>query len=288
MSSDRSSKQRPQDVTLPPISQILDTIPSRPASSSDLSLPPLRVGHDQGFQEGSQQSGHRSSRAYVTSPFNNPSGVLDLQDPRMKRPRYDQSAPGGSSYPPVNRAASYSTPSPVASRYQPSGMTMPASSPVIRTERVENRYSGAPSLSYGPSPYSYVPPPQQHAQSSSYYAASSGSSRPPAMEDSRVEQRSPGYTPVAMAGQGSRPEEGPSKANKYECRYCGKGFLRPSALKIHIISHTGDKDFVCPEENCGRRFGVRSNMLRHIRLVHQNNHSHSSGEELSKDDEWSD
>ncbi|KAJ3936978.1 MAG: hypothetical protein NXY57DRAFT_983219 [Lentinula lateritia] len=187
----------------------------------------------------------------------------------MKRPRYDQSAPGGSSYPPVNRAASYSTPSPVAARYQPSGLTMP-------------------SLSYGPSPYSYAPPPQQHAQSSSYYAASSGSSRPPAVEDSRVEQRSLGYTPVATAGQGSRPEEGPSKANKYECRYCGKGFLRPSALKIHIISHTGDKDFVCPEENCGRRFGVRSNMLRHIRLVHQNNHSHSSGEELSKDDEWSD
>ncbi|KAJ3763570.1 hypothetical protein EV360DRAFT_2312, partial [Lentinula raphanica] len=68
---------------------------------------------------------------------------------------------------------------------------------------------------------------------------------------------------------GQRPhasDESQSKTNKYECRYCGKGFLRPSALKIHIISHTGDKAFICPEEGCRRAFSVKSNMRRHVRI----------------------
>lgn len=43
-------------------------------------------------------------------------------------------------------------------------------------------------------------------------------------------------------------------------------------------------DFACPEEGCERRFGVRSNMLRHVRLVHRHL-KHSSGEQLTQD-EW--
>ncbi|KAJ3983460.1 hypothetical protein F5890DRAFT_193639 [Lentinula detonsa] len=70
----------------------------------------------------------------------------------------------------------------------------------------------------------------------------------------------------------------------YVCEYCGKAFLRPSALKTHVISHTGDQDFACTEDGCSRRFGVRSNMLRHVRLVHRNLR-YSSGEQLSQD-EW--
>ncbi|KAF9071657.1 hypothetical protein BDP27DRAFT_1175151, partial [Rhodocollybia butyracea] len=57
-----------------------------------------------------------------------------------------------------------------------------------------------------------------------------------------------------------------SKAPKYECSYCGKGFLRPSALKIHLTTHTGEKPYVCPEEGCHRSFSVRSNMRRHVRI----------------------
>ncbi|KAF9010493.1 hypothetical protein BDQ17DRAFT_1187279, partial [Cyathus striatus] len=53
---------------------------------------------------------------------------------------------------------------------------------------------------------------------------------------------------------------------KYECSYCGKGFTRPSSLKIHLNSHTGEKPFVCPVENCGRSFSVLSNMRRHARV----------------------
>ncbi|KAJ7111876.1 kinase-like domain-containing protein [Mycena epipterygia] len=54
--------------------------------------------------------------------------------------------------------------------------------------------------------------------------------------------------------------------SKYECSYCGKGFSRPSSLKIHLNSHTGEKPFICPFEGCGRGFTVLINMRRHSRV----------------------
>ncbi|KAF8070657.1 hypothetical protein FPV67DRAFT_1034996 [Lyophyllum atratum] len=85
-------------------------------------------------------------------------------------------------------------------------------------------------------------------------------------------------TPVARYGgtvsRGIPPHswEAPKDINsgpalsKYECGYCGKGFNRPSSLKIHLNSHTGAKPFVCPVESCGRSFSVLSNMRRHARV----------------------
>lgn len=61
--------------------------------------------------------------------------------------------------------------------------------------------------------------------------------------------------------------------NKYQCPYCQKGFSRPSSLRIHTYSHTGEKPFTCPEPNCDRAFSVQSNMRRHIR-VHKLNGKH--------------
>ncbi|KAI9030049.1 hypothetical protein CLU79DRAFT_421700 [Phycomyces nitens] len=56
------------------------------------------------------------------------------------------------------------------------------------------------------------------------------------------------------------------QAGRYVCMFCGKKFSRPSSLRIHTYSHTGEKPFVCTEENCGRRFSVQSNMRRHMRV----------------------
>ncbi|KAI8336508.1 hypothetical protein BC941DRAFT_397396 [Chlamydoabsidia padenii] len=53
---------------------------------------------------------------------------------------------------------------------------------------------------------------------------------------------------------------------RYLCPYCHKRFSRPSSLRIHTYSHTGEKPFVCPEHGCGRRFSVQSNQRRHLRV----------------------
>lgn len=70
---------------------------------------------------------------------------------------------------------------------------------------------------------------------------------------------------------------------KYECTYCGKGFTRPSSLKIHLNSHTGEKPFVCTFEGCGRSFSVLSNMRRHARVHAEasGRQNEASGDELS-------
>ncbi|EKM54479.1 uncharacterized protein PHACADRAFT_73403, partial [Phanerochaete carnosa HHB-10118-sp] len=57
-----------------------------------------------------------------------------------------------------------------------------------------------------------------------------------------------------------------SASGRYECMWCGKGFTRPSSLRIHMNTHTGERPYVCPFEGCGRSFSVQSNMRRHARV----------------------
>ncbi|KAL1405392.1 hypothetical protein Q8F55_009023 [Vanrija albida] len=67
----------------------------------------------------------------------------------------------------------------------------------------------------------------------------------------------------------SKPSSGgPSSGPKYACQYCAKTFSRPSSLRIHTYSHTGERPFVCKEPSCRRRFSVQSNLKRHAK-VHQ-------------------
>ena len=65
-----------------------------------------------------------------------------------------------------------------------------------------------------------------------------------------------------------------SPSERYMCHECQKSFSRPSSLRIHTFSHTGEKPFVCPEPGCTKRFSVRSNMRRHMK-VHQEQQSAS-------------
>lgn len=60
----------------------------------------------------------------------------------------------------------------------------------------------------------------------------------------------------------------PQSQDRYICTTCNKAFSRPSSLKIHSHSHTGEKPFRCPHNGCGKAFSVRSNMKRHERGCH--------------------
>lgn len=60
----------------------------------------------------------------------------------------------------------------------------------------------------------------------------------------------------------------PQSQDRYICATCHKAFSRPSSLKIHSHSHTGEKPFKCPHPGCGKAFSVRSNMKRHERGCH--------------------
>ena len=64
---------------------------------------------------------------------------------------------------------------------------------------------------------------------------------------------------AALAGQ---------TQDRYICQTCSKAFSRPSSLRIHSHSHTGEKPFKCPRAGCGKAFSVRSNMKRHERGCH--------------------
>lgn len=56
--------------------------------------------------------------------------------------------------------------------------------------------------------------------------------------------------------------------DRYVCNICSKAFSRPSSLRIHSHSHTGEKPYQCPVKGCAKRFSVRSNMKRHERGCH--------------------
>ncbi len=60
----------------------------------------------------------------------------------------------------------------------------------------------------------------------------------------------------------------PPSQDRYICQTCNKAFSRPSSLRIHSHSHTGEKPFKCPRAGCGKAFSVRSNMKRHERGCH--------------------
>ncbi|KAJ3065626.1 hypothetical protein HDU98_010979 [Podochytrium sp. JEL0797] len=52
---------------------------------------------------------------------------------------------------------------------------------------------------------------------------------------------------------------------KYKCTLCPKDFERPSTLKTHMNSHTGNRPYSCRREGCEWKFTVLSNLKRHER-----------------------
>ena len=63
-----------------------------------------------------------------------------------------------------------------------------------------------------------------------------------------------------------------AKVQQNKCLQCGKGFVSVSALAIHQRSHTGQQPYEC--NYCGMKFGVKSNLNRHLKSKHEADWSH--------------
>ncbi|XP_041950213.1 transcription factor HIVEP2a [Alosa sapidissima] len=53
----------------------------------------------------------------------------------------------------------------------------------------------------------------------------------------------------------------PKKPGRYVCNYCGRACAKPSVLKKHIRSHTGERPYPCGP--CGFSFKTKSNLYKH-------------------------
>ncbi|XP_077094823.1 transcription factor HIVEP2 [Siphateles boraxobius] len=58
-----------------------------------------------------------------------------------------------------------------------------------------------------------------------------------------------------------KKEQKSVKTGKYVCQYCGRACAKPSVLKKHIRSHTGERPYPCIP--CGFSFKTKSNLYKH-------------------------
>ncbi|KAL7934185.1 hypothetical protein V8C35DRAFT_36674 [Trichoderma chlorosporum] len=146
---------------------------------------------------------------------------------------------------------------------------MAASRPTISTSAAQQpAMASAQSPVGGYYPVQNLPPPPPAQAPGLQYQRSLPQSFPPPPSPLSVTP-SGGY--VWQHHHYLNPSNGipfPPTQDRYICQTCNKAFSRPSSLRIHSHSHTGEKPFKCPHTGCGKAFSVRSNMKRHERGCH--------------------
>ncbi|KAK9762310.1 hypothetical protein K7432_012078 [Basidiobolus ranarum] len=94
---------------------------------------------------------------------------------------------------------------------------------------------------------------------------STSESRKPVMVDKMV-QTNLLEAPSPPSSREFKPED----QKRYKCSSCEKMFNRPSSLKTHMYSHTGEKPYACQMTGCHKKFSVLSNLRRHLKIHLQN------------------
>uniref|UniRef100_A0A8C3S6B4 C2H2-type domain-containing protein n=1 Tax=Chelydra serpentina TaxID=8475 RepID=A0A8C3S6B4_CHESE len=66
---------------------------------------------------------------------------------------------------------------------------------------------------------------------------------------------------IEQSEDAHKKEHKPKKPGKYICPYCSRACAKPSVLKKHIRSHTGERPYPCVP--CGFSFKTKSNLYKH-------------------------
>lgn len=204
----------------------------------------------------------RSSRLML------PATTASCSGPIYPSPSYTLSAAIPSVPPPPPRPPSPSPPSEPFTSPSPSHSSLdrkspfhpPPSLPSIHAFRLDTLQSVDPSDD--PCPLSLhdlmIPTEEQEYQGHSYHFSLQS------VYPSKPKSSIPFSDQKPHHEESSFPKR-KGKSKMHTCLLCQKSFPRPSGLRTHMNSHSGDKPYKCPVPSCAKSFTVRSNAKRHIR-----------------------
>lgn len=239
-------QQPPQAQSTRP-DQFTNYAPVSAPSNPRMTLTPTPPMHPDVAHDGNQSPSAASNHSAASAPYFI-GGSLNNVEPHQQRQSF-------SSVPPMKRDS-----------MQPHSM-----SPYSASVYGQSPYQSSPGAASSASFYS----PEQH----SYNSTPMYAQRP--LPSNYQPHSMPLPVPVpSPAANGSNPwqhhhyistssqSQFPQSQDRYICSTCNKAFSRPSSLRIHSHSHTGEKPYKCPQPGCGKAFSVRSNMKRHERGCH--------------------